>query len=253
MSLPSCMGCLRKRNLTQIIFHLFLGVEGLIDGVARELEEHGTEGRLFFRRVLLEVRELDRKELALAVCFLLQDQGGLLLVEALLAQALARHATPGLTMNTYARTRSERLRELSERMGQGVDLVAKNRGFCAAGVLQKLASLTSAGKIEGFMEGDTGFEAPRADEQKPNKTLTTSSQNPALARGCEASPHEPDCKTPASPGHNNSTILPPKCATGVLVPDLDTWLDTCPVKLPEAARIRISAVARVAKRKRWSR
>ena len=98
LSLPSCMGCLRKRNLTQIIFHLLFGVEGLINGVARELEEHGPEDLLFFRLVLLEVRELDHKELALAVCFLLQAQGGLVLVEALLAQALARHATPGLTI-----------------------------------------------------------------------------------------------------------------------------------------------------------
>jgi len=36
------------------------------------------------------------------------------------AQALARHSTPQLTMNTYARTRPERLAALSERLGETV-------------------------------------------------------------------------------------------------------------------------------------
>jgi len=35
-------------------------------------------------------------------------------------QALARHSTPGLTLNTYARTRNDRLAELAERVGETV-------------------------------------------------------------------------------------------------------------------------------------
>ena len=34
------------------------------------------------------------------------------------AQVLARHSTPGITMNTYARTRMERLHELVESTGR---------------------------------------------------------------------------------------------------------------------------------------
>jgi len=44
-------------------------------------------------------------------------------------QALARHATPDLTMNVYARARNERLAELTEKVGQTV-LLERERAVC---------------------------------------------------------------------------------------------------------------------------
>ena len=41
------------------------------------------------------------------------------------AQALARHATPDLTMNVYGRTRSERLSELVEDVAEKLELSQK--------------------------------------------------------------------------------------------------------------------------------
>jgi hypothetical protein len=36
------------------------------------------------------------------------------------AQALGRHATPAMTMNVYARTRDNSMRDLTERMGEAI-------------------------------------------------------------------------------------------------------------------------------------
>ena len=59
-----------------------------------ELEVHGAEDLLSFRRILLEFAELDHKELALAVGFFFQAKGRLELVETLLAQAQGREENP---------------------------------------------------------------------------------------------------------------------------------------------------------------
>ena len=40
------------------------------------------------------------------------------------AQALARHATPDLTVNGYARARTERLAEVAERLGENFRSIA---------------------------------------------------------------------------------------------------------------------------------
>ncbi len=51
------VGGLCKRNVTQNILHLLLGVEGLTDCLARELEVHGPEDLLF---VLFELGSHDQ-------------------------------------------------------------------------------------------------------------------------------------------------------------------------------------------------
>jgi len=49
-------------------------------------------------------------------------------------QTLARHSTPALTMNVYAKTRNERLSELAEKIGENVLFETK----CAKSVPSKL-------------------------------------------------------------------------------------------------------------------
>jgi hypothetical protein len=46
------------------------------------------------------------------------------------AQALGRHATPAMTMNVYARTRDNGMRDLAERMGEAI----ATQGKCVTGV-----------------------------------------------------------------------------------------------------------------------
>jgi len=43
-------------------------------------------------------------------------------------QALARHATPAMTMNVYGRTRNERLVQTVERVGEMVSVEEKRAG-----------------------------------------------------------------------------------------------------------------------------
>ena len=58
------------------------------------------------------------------------------------AQALLRHSTPALTMNTYARARSERTREIAERVGErvlfGTDTPAIQRAQYGVGTPSEL-------------------------------------------------------------------------------------------------------------------
>lgn len=57
------------------------------------------------------------------------------------AQTLARHSTPGLTLNVYARSRSERLNELAESVGTVIQGQSAN---CPADVQQRQGSDSNA-------------------------------------------------------------------------------------------------------------
>ena len=76
-------------------------------------------------------------------------------------QVLARHATPGLTLNTYARTRNERLAELAEKVGETV-FPSRKRALCvhrlAAGAEMQVGTYCGAtgSDSEGLVE-DRGY------------------------------------------------------------------------------------------------
>lgn len=53
------------------------------------------------------------------------------------AQSLARHSTPNLTINTYARASQKRLAELAEKASENMRITQK----CATGVLQNYLQL----------------------------------------------------------------------------------------------------------------
>jgi hypothetical protein len=85
------------------------------------------------------------------------------------AQALARHATPAMTMNVYGRTRNERLVQTVERVGEMVSVEEKR-----AGSVPEPADTTAGdeGYTQVFQEVETrikripkgGFEPPLADD-----------------------------------------------------------------------------------------
>lgn len=81
-------------------------------------------------------------------------------------QALARHSTPGLTMNTYARTRNDRLAELAERVGEAV-LSGRKRAL----FVHKLAA--GAETQVGTHCGATGSDSIRLVEDRGFEPLTS--------------------------------------------------------------------------------
>ncbi|MCK4670763.1 MAG: site-specific integrase [Nanoarchaeota archaeon] len=70
------------------------------------------------------------------------------------AQDLARHSTPTLTMNVYGRSRSDRLVEITEKVGEAVLKHNSN----TTGAQWKEACFVSAGPARGKVVGATGFE-----------------------------------------------------------------------------------------------
>ena len=79
-------------------------------------------------------------------------------------QALARHATPGLTMNVYARARNERLAELIEKVG-GTVLSEQNRAVCvhkaAAGAEGLSHNALQGNTLQGAGNGGGGGNRTR--------------------------------------------------------------------------------------------
>jgi len=73
------------------------------------------------------------------------------------AQTLARHSTPDLTMNTYARTSPRRLQELADGIGEAL----KIGDFNITGPQQKVAGLKSFSITKGCLVPGEGIEPSR--------------------------------------------------------------------------------------------
>ena len=77
-------------------------------------------------------------------------------------QTLARHATPDLTLNVYAKTRQERLQEVTEKVAAAV-LSGRKRALCvhrlAVGSEMQIGTYCGAtGSDTQVMVEDRGFE-----------------------------------------------------------------------------------------------
>ena len=97
------------------------------------------------------------------------------------AQALARHSTPALTMNTYGRARFDRLRDVAQVVG---DLVMGAAGNTAE-AQRKAAGAESLTLADGYMAERGGFEASGANP-RPGTTGETPNSletHPDSARG----------------------------------------------------------------------
>jgi len=90
------------------------------------------------------------------------------------AQALARHATPAMTMNVYGRTRNERLVQTVERVGKMVSMEEKR-----AGSVPEPADTTAGdeGYTQVFQEVETGIRTmPKGGFEPPRRLGTTPSR-----------------------------------------------------------------------------
>ena len=90
--------------------------------------------------------------------------------------ALARHMTPNLTMNTYARTRDERLAELAEKVGQ-VTLAEEQCATCvqkvAAGAEgMSLKSCDTNALRQTTRSQNGGFNPPRLHQNTEGRQRT---------------------------------------------------------------------------------
>lgn len=101
------------------------------------------------------------------------------------AQALARHATPDLTLNVYARARNERLAEVAEAVGNAalfVENQANSKQRLAAGA--ESVDVTIANETACAIEGNRGTGVPctpaskNGDFEKPQTSDKLSARNP---------------------------------------------------------------------------
>ena len=69
------------------------------------------------------------------------------------AQSLARHTTPGLTMNTYGRTRRDRLAGIAEAVGSSI-----LRPESTTGAQRKAVGDGTRSDASSYMVEDRGFE-----------------------------------------------------------------------------------------------
>ena len=74
------------------------------------------------------------------------------------AMTLMRHSTPDLTLNRYAKSRRERMLEITELVSVAARPADKTDSKCAISVHQIAGDFRSVGKVKGFMVEDKGFE-----------------------------------------------------------------------------------------------
>jgi len=74
------------------------------------------------------------------------------------AMTLMRHSTPDLTVNRYAKSRREKLVELTETVGEIARAGMEKESKCAISVHLEGAGLETNGKEKEIMERETGFE-----------------------------------------------------------------------------------------------
>lgn len=131
------------------------------------------------------------------------------------AQKLARHSTPNITMNTYARTRKHSLQEVAETMSQNLDF-ASNR---AHNVQKEKASIADAAASAGNntaynkneMVGAAGLEGHKRGRQGPDAEMTQPRQSPPKQQS-ETNRNTP--KTTPS-GHAHDTPRRGECVHSV--------------------------------------
>ena len=138
------------------------------------------------------------------------------------AQTLARHSTPQLTMNTYAKVRPARLAELAAKVdGQAREYVPTMHALAAGAEGQVISAGPSAGYARASVVEDTGLES----ESRGGKKSAPEPQKPCKLRVFA----HPQSSGAAVPGHPPGSFPHETYGHSMYAPGLALVVDAWPM------------------------
>lgn len=166
------------------------------------------------------------------------------------AQTLLRHSNPALTMNTYTRTRFDRLQEVAENVGKAVLGRPENLAIAQ----RKAAGAESLRLVRGYVVEDTGFEPTKEGTSEPANNGTAARQSGPIIQQAgivQGDARVDACASRPAPGTTGNGVGPSadiaiaqrKDAPDALPPDLRAVAEAWP-RLPDAVRAGILAMVK---------